>query len=60
MSDREAQRAAAKAARKSAAEAAHKVAVEKYGDEDDDGCRLTEAAGTSSCSATRTAASTRD
>jgi hypothetical protein len=45
VSDREAQRAAAKAARKAAADVAHKAAVEKYGDEDDDGCRLTEASG---------------
>lgn len=45
MSDREAQRAAAKAARKAAAEEAHRVAIAKYGDEDDDGCRLTEASG---------------
>lgn len=43
--DREAKRAAAKAARKAAAEAAHKAAVEKFGNEDDDGCRLTEASG---------------
>lgn len=45
MDDREAKRAAAKVARKAAADAAHKAAVEKYGDEDDDGCRLTEASG---------------
>lgn len=45
MQDREAQRAAARAARKAAAEAAHTAAVEKFGNEDDDGCRLTEASG---------------
>lgn len=45
MSDREAKRAQAKAEREKAAIAAHVEAIAKYGDEDDDGCRLTEASG---------------
>lgn len=45
MSDRDERRAAAKAERKAAAELAHKAAVEKYGNDDDDGCRMTEASG---------------